>query len=102
LSHETAAELHGLLSVGARLSMSIHVTVPRSHQVAAMRQVRLHYSQRLAASRPPALLPPVTRLDDTVLDLAGTAATVTDGIGWILHACGTRRTTPERLRPARA
>jgi very-short-patch-repair endonuclease len=102
LSHETAAELHGLLSIGARPSMPIHVTVPRSRQVAAMRQVRLHYSQRLAASRHPALLPPVTRFEDTVLDLAGAAATVTDGIGWILHACGTRRTTPERLGQAMA
>ena len=27
---------------------------------------------------------------------------MTDGIGWILHTCGTRRTTPERLRQAMA
>ena len=102
LSHETAAELHGLLSASARQDGPIHVMVPRGNQVAAMRRVRLHYSQRLEASRHPVLLPPVTRLEDTTLDLAGAAATVTDGIGWILRACGTRRTTPDRLRQAMA
>jgi hypothetical protein len=102
LSHQTAAELHGLLSPGARPEMLIHVMVPRGHQVAAMRHVRLHYSQRLDAERHPVLLPPTTRLEDTILDLAGTAATVTDGVGWILRACGARRTTPDRLRQAMA
>ena len=100
LSHETAAELHGVAS--GRQSLLIHVTVPRGHQVAAMRNVRLHYSGRLDSSRHPVALPPVTRLEDTILDLAVTAATVTDGIGWILRGCASRRTTPDRLRLAMA
>ena len=102
LSHETAAELHGLLSPAARPGRLIHVMVPRGQQVVPMRHVRLHYSQRLDDARHPVLLPPVTRFEETVLDLAVAAATVTDGIGWILRACGTRRTTPDRLRHAMA
>jgi very-short-patch-repair endonuclease len=102
LSHESAAELHELLSGTARQDRTVHVTVPRGRQVAAMRHVRLHYSQRLDDSRHPVLLPPVTRVEDTILDLAVAAATVTDGISWILRACGTRRTTPDRLRQAMA
>lgn len=102
LSHETAAELHGLLSPAARPGRIIHVMVPGGQQVVPMRYVRLHYSQRLDDSRHPVQLPPVTRFEETVLDLAVTAATVTDGIGWILRACGTRRTTPDRLRQAMA
>jgi hypothetical protein len=102
LSHETAAELHGLLSASAsaRPDRTVHVMVPRGRQVTAMRHVRLHYSQRLDDSRHPVLLPPVTRFEDTILDLAVAAATVTDAISWILRACGTRRTTPDRLRQA--
>jgi hypothetical protein len=84
LSHETAAELHGLLSASTRQDRTVHVTVPRGRQVAAMRHVRLHYSQRLDDSRHPVLLPPATRFEETVLDLAVTAATMTDGISWIL------------------
>ncbi len=102
LSHQTAAELHGLLSASTRQDSTVHVTVPRGRQVAAMRHVRLHYSQRLDDSRHPVLLPPATRFEETVLDLAVTAATMTDGLSWILRACGTRRTTPDRLRQAMA
>ena len=102
LSHETAAELHGLLGAGVRPDWLVHVMVPRGQRVAAMRRVRLHFSQRVDPSRHPVLLPPVTRVEDTVLDLAVAAATVTDGVGWILRGCASRRTTPDRLRRAMA
>jgi hypothetical protein len=102
LSHETAAELYGLLGTRTRPGPLVHVMVPRGQRVAAMSEVRLHYSQRLDISRHPVLLPPVTRLEDTILDLAGTAATLPDGIAWILRGCASRRTTPDRLRQTMA
>ena len=97
LSHQTAAELYGLLPGPAPL---IHVTVPSGSRVVAPRGVRLHYSGRLAQARHPVLAPPRTRLDDTVLDLAGRAATLDDAISLILQAVGSRRTTPGRLLAA--
>jgi hypothetical protein len=102
LSHQTAADLHGLLGAGTRDDRLVHVMVPRGRQVAAMRRVRLHYSQRVDAARNPVLLPPLTTVEETLLDLASGAATVTDGVGWILRGCASRRTTPDRIRQAMA
>lgn len=95
LSHRTAAELHGLLD--APRSQVVHITVPRSRTIVPMRRVVIHYSQRVNAARHPGLLPPRTRLEDTVLDLAQAEATATRAVGWILRACASRRTTPDRL-----
>ncbi|MGE5133433.1 MAG: type IV toxin-antitoxin system AbiEi family antitoxin domain-containing protein [Gemmatimonadota bacterium] len=97
LSHQTAAELYGLLPGQAPL---IHVTVPSGSRVAGPPGVRVHYSGRLAQARHPVLAPPRTRLDDTVLDLAGQAATLDDAVSLILLAVGGRRTTPDRLLAA--
>jgi hypothetical protein len=102
LSHQSAADLHGLIAAGTRQDRLVHVTVPRGQRVAALKQVRLHYSQRVDAARHPVLLPPLTGVEDTVLDLASAAANVTDGIGWILRGCASRRTTPDRIRQAMA
>jgi hypothetical protein len=96
LSHQTAAELSGLLSPAPW--QRIHVTVPSGARVVAPAGVVIHYSRRVEVARHPALLPPRTRVEETVLDLAAGAATATDAIGWILSACGSRRTTPNRLR----
>lgn len=98
LSYQTAAELYGLASPPA--AMLIHVTVPTGQRVAPIRRVVLHYSGRLEVARHPALRPPRTRLEETVVDLAESASTVSDAISWILTACGSRRTTPERLQQA--
>ncbi len=95
LCHQTAAELHGLLE--ARKGAAIHVMVPRGHAVAPMKGVALHYSKRVGVARHPALEPPRTRLEDTVLDLAEAEATATGAVSWILTACASRRTKPDRL-----
>ena len=97
LSHQTAAELHGLFPGPAPL---IHVTVPSGSRVVPPPGVRVHYSGRQAQARHPALAPPRTRLDDTVLDLAGQAAALDDAVSLILLAVGSRQTTPERLLSA--
>jgi hypothetical protein len=98
LCYQTAAELHGL--VEPRKRAAIHVMVPRGHIVAAMKGVVIHYSQRVDVARHPALEPPRTRLEETVLDLAGAEVTAAGAISWILTACASRRTKPERLLQA--
>lgn len=99
LSHQTAAELDGLASGPGRL---IHVTVPSGRPVTPLDGVLLHYSGRLAEARHPARLPPRTRTEETVLDLAGAAGRLDDALGWVFRACGSRRTKPDRLAAAMA
>jgi hypothetical protein len=98
LCHQTAAELHGLLDPAK--GGVIHVMVARGHASAPMRRVVVHYSRRVDAARHPALKPPRTRLEETVLDLAEAERTANGAIAWILDACASRRTTPERLLAA--
>jgi Transcriptional regulator, AbiEi antitoxin len=100
LCHQTAAELHGLLE--PRKGGAIHVMAPRGREVAPMSGVVVHYARRVDAARHPALEPPRTRLEETVLDLAETERTATGAISWILDACASRRTTPDRLLGAMA
>lgn len=97
LSHRTAAELWGLI---AEPSASIHVTVPSGIPVTRVPGVVLHYSGRVGAACHPALAPPRTRLEETVLDLAQAAATREEALGWIFRSCAGRGTTPERLAAA--
>lgn len=98
LCHQTAAELHGLLE--PRKGDAIHVMVPRGHAVSPMKGVVIHYSRRAGVARHPALEPPRTRLEETVLDLAEAERTADGAISWILNACASRRTTPDRLLAA--
>jgi hypothetical protein len=95
LCHQTAAELHGL--VDGRNDGVVHLMVPRGRPAAPMKGVAIHYSRRAQTARHPALQPPRTRLEDTVLDLAEAEPTATGAVGWILTACASRRTTPDRL-----
>ena len=46
------------------------------------------------------MLPPCTRVEDTVLDLIQIASTFDDAFAWICRAIGRRRTTAERIRRA--
>ncbi len=48
------------------------------------------------------MLPPCTRVEDTVLDLIEIAPTVDDAYMWICRAIGRRRTTADRIRVAMA
>jgi hypothetical protein len=98
LCHGSAAELHGLADAGA--SPVIHVMVARGRTVAPMHGVVIHYSQRVDVARHPALEPPRIRLEETVLDLAEAESTATGAISWILNACASRRTKPDRLLAA--
>jgi len=97
LSHQTAAELW---DVTTRQSAHIHVTVPSGSPVAPISGVVLHYSRRIQAARHPGLAPPRTRVEETVLDLAQSAATLDDALSWVFGACNRRLTTAGHLAAA--
>jgi len=100
LSHWSAAERHGLLD---KPSPRIHITV-----LAARNPVRsgkipgvvIHRSTSIWRTRHPAMSPPCTRVEDTVLDLIQAAATFEDAYEWICRAIGRKRTTADRIREA--
>ena len=99
LSHHTAAELARLTDEPSPL---LHVTVPAGQHLRAIPGLVVHRSAYLGRVRHPSLLPPRTRVEETVLDLACLAATFDDACGWVTRACGRRLTTEERLRSAMA
>jgi hypothetical protein len=97
LSYDTAAELYGLAD---QQSEPIHLTLPGGRRIARIPGTVLHLSERAGPARHPALAPPRTRLEETVLDLANSAANLDASYGWITQAVGRRLTTPRRLRAA--
>lgn len=97
-SHQTAAELHGLVS---QPSPIIHVTVPADRHPARRSKIPgvvIHRSRSLWRTRHPVKSPPCTRVEDTVLDLIEDAASFDEAYEWICRAIGQRRTTAKRLR----
>jgi very-short-patch-repair endonuclease len=119
ISHQSAAELYQL---GQRPIRAIHVTVPPERQVrrgagavrrapatsgaARSRTVQdvppliVHRSAWIARARHPVLLPPRTRIEETVADLTQCAATFDEAFGWISQACGSRLCTAGQIRGA--
>jgi hypothetical protein len=88
LSHETAAEVHGLIDEPRG---KIHVTVPASRDPArrvAIRGVLIHRSRNLVSERLPPWELPRTPIAETVLDLASSAKTIDDAYGWVTLATG--------------
>lgn len=97
LSHETAAELHGLLDHPAD---HVHVTVPANRRMPPTPGVVVHICQRVDAATHPGPALRRTRVEETVLDLAGRQRRLDDAIGWVTRACARRLTTPQRLAAA--
>jgi hypothetical protein len=97
LSHQTAAEL---LRLADEPSAVIHLTVPGGRHPQAIRGVLVHRSGRALAATHPVQLPPRTRVEDTAIDLAQSAACLDDACGWLCRAAGRRLTTATRLRVA--
>ena len=100
LSHQTAAERHGLTDEPSQV---ITITVPASHGSPARVKIPGVIDPpvgRDPADRHPAMLPPCTRVEDTVLDLIQIAPTFDDAYAWICRAIGRRRTTADRIRQA--
>ncbi len=99
-SHQTAAWLAGLQP---ELPDVIDVCVPHStRHPRSRRGIRVRQCRQLSMKRHPVLVPPQTRLDDTVLDLVDEATDAERVIDFVLRACQKRLTTPLRLREAAA
>ena len=100
LSHQTAAELYGLTDGHSRL---IQLTVPHGSNPdrrGRIPGVVIHRSRSLARTRHPALSPPRTRVEATVLDLIECARDFDEAYDWICRAIGRRLTTGDRLLAA--
>jgi hypothetical protein len=97
-SHQTAAELFHLID---RSSSLIHVTIPVDRRVDGVPAgVVVHRSRRAVEARHPVLLPPRTRIDETVLDLVQQAATFDVAFNWACSACQRGLTTAARIDAA--
>jgi hypothetical protein len=96
LSHQTAAELIGLID---RPEPPIHVSVPSQRHVNPVPGVQTHRRHRSPVAAP-AREPARTGPEDTVVDLTQAAKDLDAAVGWIARACARRLTTPERLRVA--
>lgn len=100
LSHQTAAELHGLLDGPSSV---IHVTVPSDsnpRRYGKLPGIVIHRSRSIRRARHPLLTPPRTRVEETVLDLIESARGFDEAYEWICRAIGRRRTTAVRLQAA--
>ncbi len=103
LSHETAAEVHGIID--KPLGSKIHLTVPSRRRPAQHRQARGIVIHRSDQSRAQPFSPfnlPRTRVEDTVLDLATAAASFDQAYSWISRAVSRQLVTVSRLRTALA
>jgi very-short-patch-repair endonuclease len=102
LSHQTAAEVHGLTD---KTSTRIHISVPAGQHPSRDRKIYgvvIHRSRYLAPEWQPPWQLPRTTVEDTVLDLIAAARSFDDAYGWISAAVGRRLTTPELLGKALA
>lgn len=97
LGYETAGALYGLVG---EPSDRVHVVVDARRRVRSTPGVVVHYSSRLSRTRHPAHSPPRTRVEDTVLDLVGSAGSLDRVLGLVATAVGRRLTTADRLRGA--
>jgi hypothetical protein len=97
LSYQTAAELDRLAD---RPSAAVHVTIPAERRIAGIRGVVIHRSLDAERATHPSRLPPRTRVEETVLDLADVSEGFWDAIGWVTAALGRRLTTQGKLSDA--
>ncbi|GAA1823602.1 hypothetical protein GCM10009835_50730 [Planosporangium flavigriseum] len=94
LSHQSSAELIGLMDEPDGL---IHVTVPTGRDISPIPGVVVHQSSRADRARHPIRLPPQTRVEETVVDLTQTSASLGQALGLIAKACGRRLTRADRI-----
>jgi hypothetical protein len=100
LSHETAAEVHGLVD---KPSPMIHISVPAQRQPGRRRKIRgviVHRSRCLVPEWQPPWQLPRTSVEDTILDLVAAARTFDDAYGWISRGVGRRLTSARSLSQA--
>src|SRR6266851_8391675 len=94
LSHQTAAEMQGLSDEPSSL---IHVTIPEARRVEPVGGIVIHRSGRVQSARHPVLLPPRTRIEESVLDLVQQATTFDRAFAWAAVACQRRLTRADLI-----
>jgi hypothetical protein len=94
ISHETAAELHGLRDAKSRL---IHVSIPARRKVAAAPGLCVHRLARVYDPPDAHRDPPQTTIEETLLDLAQTSTAFKEVVGWLTGAFGRELTNETRL-----
>ncbi|MGH9102914.1 MAG: hypothetical protein ACRDYD_08030, partial [Acidimicrobiales bacterium] len=102
LSHETAAEVQGMLD---KPSAKIHISVPHRRRPAQKRPIHgmvIHRSDQCRAQYLPPWELPRTRIEDTVLDLVASARDFDEAYGWVSRAVARHLVSRERLRDALA
>ena len=99
LSYQTAGELAGLTDGPSTL---IHITIPGDRRITKIPGMIIHVARYADQARHPTRTPPMTRIEETVLDLAHAAGTPEIAYGWVTRALGRRLTTQARLREAMA
>jgi hypothetical protein len=97
LSHETAAELVGLID---KPTDQVHLTIPHQRRLSVASGIILHRSVREVEPVQGRGYPPRTKVDETVLDLTQTAATFDDVCGWVTRAFARNLTDETRLSEA--
>jgi very-short-patch-repair endonuclease len=103
VSHETAAEVHGIIDKPR--GSAIHITVPARRRPARKRLIRGVVIHRSDQSRQQFLGPfnlPRTRIEDTVLDLVAASPTFDQAYSWITRAVSRKHVTVSLLREALA
>jgi very-short-patch-repair endonuclease len=103
VSHETAAEVHGIIDKPR--SATIHVTVPLRRRPARKKPIRGMVIHRSDQSQQQFLGPfnlPRTRIEDTVLDLVAASSTFDQAYTWITRAVSRKHVTVSLLRSALA
>jgi hypothetical protein len=91
LSHETAAELDGLIEKPSRV---IHVTVRSARHRQPVAGMVFHRSSRSMAFKQERPFPPRTATEETVFDLADAAGSFDTVVWLVARACQRRLTTP--------
>jgi len=101
LSHETAAEVHGLID---QPSTMIHVTVSAGRNPAKtpIRGVTVHRSRRVVRQELPPWQLPRTPVAETVLDLVAASASFADAYAWLSRATGRRLVSAGLIKEAMA
>lgn len=100
LSHESAAEVHGLVDKPGKI---IHVTVPANLDPARYRKipgVAVHRSRNVRRQRLPPWQLPRTPVEETVLDLVATSKSFDDAYAWLSRATGRGLASAETIKEA--
>jgi hypothetical protein len=96
LSHATALHLYGL---GPRPGR-IHVTVPFDRKIRAQPGLTIHRSRTLSAKDVRIVVPTMTTLERTVVDLLADQRSARNALGLVGDAVRSRQTHADRLRAA--